>query len=164
MLMVGGAATCACESPKAEPSIQRVQAPKPEIVRGPSNGAPVDLFVKAEIERAGPEKRDVVVYVGAKWCEPCVRFHDALVAGELDAELPGVRFLEFDFDTDQAALAAAGYQSKLLPLFVAPIDDGRGSTNAISGSIKGAAAVAEITPKLKALIARARAQRSTKVP
>ena len=93
------------------------------------------------------------MYVGAPWCEPCEKFHRAAADGELDAAFPDTRFLVFDADRDtESRCARAGYVSKLIPLFAIPRNDGRSSTRQIEGSIKGAA-VDEITPRLKALLA-----------
>jgi thiol-disulfide isomerase/thioredoxin len=95
----------------------------------------------------------LLVYVGASWCEPCRRFHEAASAGKLDAQLGGLRLLEFDFDHDEARLRAAGYVSQLIPLFALPASDGRASGRQIEGSIKGDGAVAQILPRLKGLLA-----------
>jgi hypothetical protein len=95
----------------------------------------------------------ILVYVGAGWCEPCRRFHEAASAGKLDAELGGLRLYEFDYDRDEPRLRAAGYVSQLIPLFAVPGADGRASGRQIEGSIKGDGAVAQILPRLKALLA-----------
>ena len=50
-------------------------------------------------------------------------------------------------------LEAAGYTSQMIPLFMRPAADGRASGRQIQGSIKGPGAVAEITPRLRRLIA-----------
>ncbi len=68
------------------------------------------------------------MYVGAPWCEPCQVFHQALVAGELDRELSGVRFVEFDLDRDAEPLRAAGYAAPMIPLFALPEASGRASS------------------------------------
>ncbi|MEI2747946.1 MAG: thioredoxin family protein [Ferruginibacter sp.] len=101
---------------------------------------------------AAPERQHVV-YVGAAWCEPCGYFHRAVEAGELDAAFPRLTLLEFDADLDQARLEAAGYTSQMIPLFMRPAADGQASGRQIQGSIKGPGAVAEITPRLRRLIA-----------
>ena len=108
--------------------------------------------VARELARARADHRDLLVYVGASWCEPCTRFHDAAAAGELDADFPRLRLLVFDAERDHDALVAAGYDSDLIPLFVVPADDGRATGRHIEGSIKGDGAVAQITPRLKALL------------
>jgi len=95
----------------------------------------------------------LLVYVGASWCEPCRRFHEAASAGKLDAQLGGLRLLEFDYDRDEPRLRAAGYVSQLIPLFALPAPDGRASGRQIEGSIKGDGAVAQILPRLQALLA-----------
>ena len=128
-------------------------SPKPELLRGPSAGKDVAAFVASELTRANSQHKRVLVYVGATWCEPCRRFHDALSAGELDKELQHVRFIEFDADADRSALQTAGYQSKLIPLFNLPLANGRGSDRQIEGSIKGPAAVAQnLLPRLHTLL------------
>jgi thiol-disulfide isomerase/thioredoxin len=96
--------------------------------------------------------RTLLVYVGATWCEPCQRFHHAVERGELDAAFPRLSVLAFDADRDTAALGAAGYHSRLIPLFAIPLADGHSSGKQIEGSVKGESAVSEITPRLRALV------------
>ncbi len=108
--------------------------------------------VRAAREAARAEGRTLLVYVGATWCEPCQRFHHAVEQGELDAAFPRLSILGFDADRDAQALASAGYKSRLIPLFAIPLDDGRASGKQIEGSVKGEAAVSEITPRLQALL------------
>ena len=71
----------------------------PEFVLAPDGGEVVEI-VAAEQARAAADKRTLIVYVGASWCEPCQYFHAALDEGTLDASLAGVRLLEFDMDRD----------------------------------------------------------------
>lgn len=110
--------------------------------------------VLRELRRAKEDGRELIVYVGATWCEPCQRFHEAATAGELDKDLPTLRLLEFDLDRDRARLDQAGYGSKMIPLFALPREDGLGSGEQIEGSVKGPGAAAEITPRLRALLDR----------
>lgn len=112
----------------------------------------VPQLVRAERERAAADGRDLLVYVGAKWCEPCQRFHEAAHRGELDADFPNLTILEFDLDEDRDRINAAGYSSKLIPLFVMPGPDGRGSSVRFEGGVKGERAVANITPRLRKLL------------
>jgi thiol-disulfide isomerase/thioredoxin len=106
--------------------------------------------IDAEIRATG-EQRTVVVYVGAPWCEPCRRFHDAVKRGDLDEELPGFVFFELDHDKDEAMLQAMGCTSKMIPLFAVPDDQGNCSQTRSEGGIKGDGAVAFMTPKIRAL-------------
>ncbi|HEX2675210.1 MAG TPA: thioredoxin, partial [Polyangiales bacterium] len=85
--------------------------------------------------------------------EPCQRFHHALEAGELDQQLQGTRFIDYDLDTYKAQLDADGYSSRLIPLFAVPQPDGRAGDRRIEGSIKGEGAVGNLVPRLRALIA-----------
>ncbi|MBX3264319.1 MAG: thioredoxin family protein [Labilithrix sp.] len=117
-----------------------------------AGGGDVPSLVRAERERATADGRDLIVYVGAKWCEPCQRFHQAAQRGELDAEFPELTILEFDLDEDRDRINAAGYSSKLIPLFVRPGEDGRGSDRRFEGGVKGERAVANITPRLRKLL------------
>jgi thiol-disulfide isomerase/thioredoxin len=112
----------------------------------------VATAVKAALTQAHADGRTLLVYVGAKWCEPCQRFHHAVEKGELDAAFPRLSILGFDADRDATVLGAAGYTSRLIPLFALPRDDGRASGKQIEGSVKGEAAVNEITPRLRNLI------------
>ena len=156
-------AGCKQDAPEARPEDPAVVPSGAGI--GPRNEARVEIvsalpgqdaaaIVKDELERAQRDGRELLVYVGAPWCEPCVRFHDAAAAGELDATFPGLRLVEFDLDQDKDRLDAAGYRSRLIPLFAVPRPDGRASGKQIEGSVKGDHAVGEITPRLRALLGR----------
>jgi thiol-disulfide isomerase/thioredoxin len=124
---------------------------KLELVEAPA-GADVPALVAAERDQAARERRDLVVYVGASWCEPCVHFHDAAAAGQLDEAFGDLRFLVFDADRDTPRLEAAGYRSNMIPLFAIPRDDGTASGRQMAGSIKGPGAVDQIAPRLRALV------------
>ncbi|HEY3817382.1 MAG TPA: thioredoxin family protein [Polyangiaceae bacterium] len=113
----------------------------------------VDVLVRAAQSKAMAEKRRVVVYVGATWCEPCQRFHHAAERGELDAKFPDVDLLMFDADHDAERLASAGYVSKLIPLFALPGPEGRASGKQVEGGIKGDGAVGFIAPRLEKMLA-----------
>lgn len=143
-LALAPALLAGCERTAAPP-------PRPEAIAAPADGE-VAPWVRGRVEAAAG--RDVVVYVGAAWCEPCRHFKDALHRGGLDAALPRLTVLEYDLDRDGARLEAAGYTSQMIPLFMRPGPDGRGSPRFIEGSIKGEGAVAEIVPRLRALLAR----------
>jgi Thioredoxin-like len=127
---------------------------KPEFVRVAASERAVDELVRDAALAAAGEQRRLLVYVGASWCEPCQRFHEAVEQGRLDGELAGVRFLEFDADVDSPALTDAGYGGKLIPRFALPGPDGRGSDAKIEGGVKGEAAVDHILERLKGLLAR----------
>lgn len=124
----------------------------PRFVQAAAAGEVPQLVTaaRAEADRAG---RVLVVYVGATWCEPCQYFHRAADAHALDRIFPRVTFLEFDLDRDADRLAAAGYASEMIPLFVRPDTTGRGSARRIAGSVHGPGAVDEITPRLRAILA-----------
>lgn len=126
--------------------------PRLEIVTAPA-ATDVAPLIATEVAAAARDHRTLLVYIGAPWCEPCRYFHAAAVAGELDGAFGQLRLLEFDADRDTAALERAGYRSAMIPLFAVPLPDGTASGRQIAGSIKGAGAVAQITPRLRALLA-----------
>jgi hypothetical protein len=140
---------------KPDPAVARPASTGLELRKGPPDGD-LPAAVRAERERARKLGRALIVYEGATWCEPCTRFHQSAEAGDLDQVFANVTLLEFDRDRDGERMAAAGYVSKYIPLFVVPKVDGTSSGQQIEGSIKGDGAVAEITPRLKKLIASAR--------
>lgn len=150
----------ACESgkgPNRAENRPREAAPttsaRPTFVTGPSGGAPIADFLRKQVEESRAERRKVLVYVGAPWCEPCQRFHRAATAGELDPLLAGTRIVEFDLDADKEALERAGYSSRLIPLFAVPRADGTCSERRIEGSVKGERAVQDdLVPRLRALL------------
>ncbi len=108
--------------------------------------------IAREAERARADGRQLVVYVGAEWCEPCQHFKRAAKDGRLDAVFPGLRVLEFDRDRDEARLGRAGCLSRLIPLFAVPDAQGRCSDRRMEGSIKGPGAVDEIKPRLAGIL------------
>lgn len=124
-----------------------------EWIKAPA-GEDVATAVKRELERAQADKKRLLVYVGATWCEPCKRFHDAAEAGQLDGVFPNLRLMEFDLDVDGDRLARAGYASKMIPLFAIPTENGTGSGKQIEGSIKGEGAVLNLQNRLQPLLAQ----------
>jgi thiol-disulfide isomerase/thioredoxin len=147
-------------SPAADPSV--TGAPSPPLVlappgihwmQGPSGLTDISPPIRDALVHEQASGRTLLVYVGATWCEPCQRFHHAVEQGDLDAVFPRLSILAFDADRDSETLATAGYVSRLIPLFAIPRADGHASGKQIEGSVKGGAAVGEITPRLQALIA-----------
>lgn len=151
-----GASACTVEGPPAggasgTKAKAASQGTRPDFV--PAGAGEVDTVVREALTAATAEQRRLVVYVGATWCEPCQAFHQAVERGELDAALAGVRFLEFDSDHDGGRLQAAGYGGRLIPRFVVPLADGRGSEDRLEGGIKGDGAVAHIMRRLGPMLA-----------
>lgn len=142
-----GASACTAEAPPTPAATTS----RPDFV--PAGSGEVDLVVREALTAATAEQRRLVVYVGATWCEPCQAFHHAVERGELDEALLGVRFLEFDSDHDGGRLQAAGYGGRLIPRFVLPDAQGRGSQERIEGGIKGNGAVEHIMRRLGPLLA-----------
>jgi thiol-disulfide isomerase/thioredoxin len=128
-----------------------VAAGKLRVLEAPADGA-IEVAVKDAMDQASAAHRRVVVYVGATWCEPCQRFHHAAEKGELDSSFPDVDLLSYDMDRDGKRLVAAGYVSKLIPLFALPGPDGRASGKQVEGGIKGEGAVGFIAPRLQKML------------
>jgi len=150
LLLVG----CSCKSPAPEtkPAPQAVAAPtkaKPRFVPAAEGKAVADE-VQGVVAASTDER--VVVYVGASWCGPCQEFHAALERGDLDAELAGVRFLEYDADVDNERLESAGYGGRMIPRFALPGPDGRFGGKKIEGGIKGDGVVKHIMDRLLPLL------------
>ena len=103
--------------------------------------------MKAALTQAHADGRTLLVYVGAEVVRAVPALPPRGREGELDAAFPRLSILGFDADRDATALGAAGYTSRLIPLFALPRDDGRASGKQIEGSVKGEAAVNEITPR-----------------
>jgi len=150
-----------CSRPAAKPRKGQASAtasgapnaPPPSFLRYPRTGTAVEPWVQEQVEFAEAAHLHVLVYVGASWCEPCQRFHQAVERGELNGTLNGLRFLEFDQDQDAAALKTAGYLYQYIPVLALPDPDGRNHGKMISGSIKGSRAVQEdLVPRLQALL------------
>jgi thiol-disulfide isomerase/thioredoxin len=141
-LLVLAVAT-ACSAERAQPRLELIEAPAvPDVA----------TYVSGALAAAEQGHKKLLVYVGASWCEPCRRFHDAAAAGQLDATFGDLRIVVFDADRDKDALQRAGYISNLIPLFALPRPDGTASGKQIEGSIKGDGAVAQIAPRLQELL------------
>jgi len=149
---------------KAQGDIQPDPSERAVAVAVPARGGPVrfspapaagavEPIVRDALAKAAAEKRRLVVYEGAVWCEPCQRFHKAAERGELDGTFPDLTLVEFDADRDAERLASAGYVSRYIPLFALPAPDGSASGKQVEGGTKGEGAVASITPRLKGLLA-----------
>lgn len=141
---------CSGKSPPPEPKAA------PAAVAAPAKAKPRFVAVTAGKEvadevqgiLAASSGEKVVVYVGASWCGPCQEFHGALERGELDADLAGVKFVEYDADVDGERLENAGYGGRLIPRFALPGADGGFGGKKIEGGIKGDGAVKHIMDRL----------------
>src|SRR5690606_5597206 len=71
-------AHAAPSSTPAPPSMAR-----PYFVKAPERLETAQPFLKEQVSRARAAGERALVYVGASWCEPCERFHEAVEAGEL---------------------------------------------------------------------------------
>jgi thiol-disulfide isomerase/thioredoxin len=149
-----GLLLASCDSePAAKPTPEPARGPsKVEIIAAPGGSEEATVVIQRESARVKEQGRTLVVYVGAEWCEPCKRFHEAAAAGQLDKDFPTLTLLEFDHDRDEARLLRAGCKSQLIPLFARPDDQGRCSARRLEGSIKGPGAVDEIKPRLAAIL------------
>ena len=149
-------AACQEQSGPGPGSASTTTKPGVEIVAAPVTDATTDVasIVAAEVARTRHAGRQLLVYVGATWCEPCQAFHQAAASGALDSVFPTLRLLEFDLDRDADALQRAGYGSRMIPLFAEAHDDGTRGRH-VEGSIKGPGAVADLTPRLVTLLAPA---------
>jgi len=125
-----------------------------ELVNAPPGD--VTKIVLAARSAARAHGRAMMVYIGATWCEPCQHFHQAAERGELDDTFPTLSLLVFDADNDSQRLRAAGYAPGYIPYFGVPGDDGRGTSNATEGGIKGPHAVDHIVPRLAPLVEKAK--------
>jgi hypothetical protein len=159
-LSLGGACTASPPEPMpttgststASASAKVTDRPPPELRRVPSDVADPRAYLQRELEAARSDGRSVLVYVGASWCEPCTRFHDALASGALDSELRGARMLELDHDVHERFLRETECGSKMIPLFAKVTEQGTCSSARWEGGIKGEGAVGYLLPKVKELL------------
>lgn len=156
-------ADCGGAAAPAPAAADAAALPAPSLPKPAEPAAAPRLIPAAEGEVAALVREEqgrgaglVLVYVGAPWCEPCRAFHDALVAGDFDATLAGVRFLEFNLDRDRDRLAAAGYTSRYIPLFAVPEGSGRASGRQVEGGVKGPGAAQYVVGRLVPLIEASR--------
>ena len=133
-----------------EPKAGKVESSQAELVS--AKPGPVPALVLEALAQARSDKRRLVVYVGASWCEPCEYFLEAVKANTLPEQFRDLRFLKFDNDVDEDRLAAAGYGGQMIPRFVLPGREGLASERRFEGSVKGPEAIANIAPRLDALL------------
>ena len=133
----------ASASPGTASATNKPTGARPELVHPPAGTTDLGAFIRSEVARGQRDGRKVVVYVGASWCDPCVRFK---------AAIEDVRFVVTDLDTDGPALASAGCASTMVPLFARANADGTCSSKRTEGGIKGDGAVAFMLPRLKAVL------------
>lgn len=145
-------AFAACTSSSSTPAVAAID-PNATVKFVTAEGGEVAPMVLRQLARSGPEKRRVMVYVGATWCEPCRAFHEAVERGELTGKLGGVDLIAFDADMDAERLLMSGYESQFIPSFTVPNADGRASTKHTEGSVKGGGAVNDLVPRLKTMLA-----------
>jgi hypothetical protein len=125
-----------------------VPSPHVTLIEAADDTDALSLIRTKRLE-AKAEHRVLVVYVGAKWCEPCERFRHELASGALDQRLGRVTLLAFDVDRDGDRLAAAGYRYSFVPFVGLPGADGRpAETQQATG--KGGDAWRELLAKLDA--------------
>ena len=123
----------------------------PALIMAPAQGEVPEL-VLAELEQAKQHGQQLLVYVGASWCEPCQVFLDALKANELPPHFDDLRFLKFDHDNDESRLDEAGFGGKMIPRFVVPAPDGSATERRFEGSTKGPEAITNIVPRLEGIL------------
>jgi thiol-disulfide isomerase/thioredoxin len=134
------------------PPNESLKTAKTQWVEAPKKLQDMTLYIAEQRQLAAEQDKQLVVYVGATWCEPCQRFQDAVQAGALDTTFPNIRFLKFDADKHEQAIVRAGYASKYIPLFSIPNDKGEPQGRQFMGAIKGEGAVPYIVPKLQKLL------------
>lgn len=155
-------ATCSPREPPRSPTPPAPAHPAPAPAPKPQNpkliwqDAPAEGELPLQVQQLDRDARAhgqaALVYVGAVWCEPCRYFHEAALRGELDAALGQVRILAYDADRDRSRLEAAGYTSRMIPLLVRPLANGRAGPRRMQGSIKGPGAVQEMLPRVQRLL------------
>lgn len=166
MLLVSACSRPAPPAPNSRPPLAQSEVaapvvPPPRAADQRDRGLPVGIDwqeaapqgdvagqVRQAWHQAQRDRRTLLVYVGAAWCEPCQLFHDTVKTGRLDVQLAGLRLLAYDFDRDKDRLALAGYTSDMLPLFAGSAPDGMASQRKLGGAVKGNEAIAFIMPRL----------------
>jgi thiol-disulfide isomerase/thioredoxin len=139
-------------APAPDPTTTSASGERVRSLRAPDGE--VASIVRGEYEKASISGRQLVVYMGATWCEPCQRFHHAVEHGDFDGTFPKLTLLEFDADKDGERLRAAGYSSRYIPMFALPKSDGTATGKQVEGGIKGDGAASYVADKLKGLLAQ----------
>ena len=143
-----------CQSTSSAPPAPAKPKGHVQFIDAPPHPEAVQELVKQKTAESKAKGRTLLVYAGAKWCEPCRRFHEAAEKGALDAEFGDLDFLAFDVDYDNERLAYGNYDTGTIPLIALPKEDGNASGQHMNGSVKGDGAVTEMTPRLKKLLGR----------
>jgi thiol-disulfide isomerase/thioredoxin len=148
LLLVG----CTKSSTPAEAPID--PAATVRFITPPMDGD-VAAIMSAQRAKSKGEGRQVLLYCGASWCEPCRYFHEAVDRGELIGKVGALDLVAFDAQVDAERMLMSGYESQFIPLFAAVGPDGKATGKKLEGSVKGSGAVDDLVPRLKALLAEA---------
>ena len=143
-----------CKASSSAPAAPPKSPRKVRFIDAPREPDQVQVLVQQKIASSSQLDRKLLVYAGAAWCEPCRRFHEAADKGELDEEFGDVDFLAFDIDIDNERLAWGNYDTSNIPMVALPGPDGKASDKTMNGSVKGEGAVADMKPRLRALLGR----------
>jgi hypothetical protein len=119
----------------------------PHFVELPAESGLLDA-IRAEARAASGAGETLVLYVGARWCKPCLHFEQALASGKHDEALAGLRLLHVDLDARGPELAAQGYATNVIPYFVVPTPKGTPSARKFSTSTMGREVVEQIVAGL----------------
>lgn len=151
-LLVLSVAALGCTSKSSSPPPVDPTATVKFIAAPQGDMAPI---VAAQLAKSQAEKRHVMVYVGATWCQPCRVFHEAVDRGEMTGKIGALDLIQFDGDVDAERLVMADYESQFIPAFTVPNPDGKASARHIEGSVKGDGATNDLAPRIRALLALA---------
>lgn len=141
-----------CQSGESHPAPAAAVGPRYQHAPGTGD---LPTWIASETQRLRAAGSQPIVYVGAKWCEPCEYFRRAVEAGELTEAFPRLVLLDVDLDENEARLRQAGYNVDMIPLFALPNGSGHMGPDWMAGSIKGPGAVDNIVPRLRQLLGKA---------
>lgn len=142
--------------PSAEKKGTKTLKPTPKrgikVIPVPYDVSSLAEYLAALNQKESAQKRQLVVYVGATWCAPCVLFMRAVEQGKLHKRFPRLTLAKLDYDRHRVGLEKAGYLSKYVPLFAIPGPDGRTSPKRFMGASRGEQGVTSIIERLNALL------------
>ena len=139
-----------------EKKVQKTQRTSPKrgikVIEVPYDVSSLSEYLAALNRKERAHQRQLVVYVGATWCAPCVLFMRAVKQGKLHKRFPRLTLAKLDYDRHRVGLEKAGYLSKYVPLFAIPGPDGRTGPKRFMGASRGEQGVTSIIERLNAML------------
>jgi len=114
----------------------------------------LEAQVQKNVAAASAQHLRPIVYIGAKWCDPCRAIHRYQSDARMRDAFSGTYVIELDLDDwKEEDLKAMGYRAGAIPVFIAVDTTGHASGPTIDGGAWGDNIPENMAPPLKKFFA-----------